>query len=198
MARRVEKLVPGNSGPCPWAHGVEAALGDSGPVPRSCMDVQHSWATRARVVGPQVRLDVPEHSRLVPRTRGVDQLSWATCARVRGHTVLTSCPGQLGNRSVVPWGRPAHPGHSGSCPLARSVEQLSRRTRAGSDGPRGRPYVPGYSGSGTGAKGVEYTPGQLGLMSKDPRGRPSVPCDSGPDPMVRGVNQLSPPSWALF
>ena len=132
------------------------------------------------------------------RACGVDQLPWATWARVPGPTGLTSCPGQLGNRSVVLRGRPAHPGDSGSCPMARGVEQLSRRTRARIRWPARSTIYPRLLWLGSGASGVEYTPGRLGLMSIDLRGRPSVPCDSGPGPMVQGVDQLSQTSRALF
>ena len=56
---RVRPALPGDSGPCPNAQGVDSCLGDSGPCPRSHRVDQLYRATRARVRCPVVSTSCP-------------------------------------------------------------------------------------------------------------------------------------------
>ena len=57
--------------------------------------------------------------------------------------ISTNCTGQLALRSEGPWGRPAFPADSGSCPMARRVDKLSQVTRALIPGPTVSTSCPG-------------------------------------------------------
>ena len=122
--------------------GSPAGLDDSCQGQRSRGFDQLSRATRARVRMPRGSI-----------------AAWATRARVRARAGSTSCTGQLGPVSDVPWCRPAVPDDSHPCPSSRGFHQLSQTThdpvrwpavstscpgrfRPGSDFPRCRPAVP--------------------------------------------------------
>lgn len=157
-------------------------------VPRGRPDV---LATRARVRGPagstrcpgrlgprpkalRCQPDVPDHSRLRPRLRGVDQLSWATGAWSEGA-----------------WCQTGVPGNSGPCLKARVVDQLSQALGPVSEGTWVRPGVPGDRTRVRRPVGSTICPGRYWPGSKGPRGPPAGPRDSGPVLMARGVNQQS-------
>ena len=78
---------------------------------------------------------VPGDSGQCPRGRDVEQLLQATRAQVRGPAGLTSSPGRLGNRSVVPRGRPAHPGDTVPVRGPTLSNNCPGRLSLGSEGP---------------------------------------------------------------
>ena len=161
-----------------------------------------SFATRAPVHGPRVRLTLPGDSgsgqfRGRPAFKGdlgpclmsrrVDLLSRATWALVGETAVL--------NR---------RPGDSGPCPKALDVDQLSRATQDRARGPGFRTAVPGDScfcprapgfkwrSLGTRAQfqrpaGSTTCTGRLGQVIEGPWCRPTLPGDSGSGPRSRGL-----------
>ena len=176
LCTRALGLVPGKLGPCPRACGVDQLsqmtralvrghmgstscpwrLGPMSQVPRYRPAVPGKfgpcrWTT--------VSTAAPGDSGPGPRYCGIEEHSRATRARVQGPAGLTSSPGRLGNRSVVPRGRSAHRGDSGSCPMARGVDQLSRRSRARLRCPADSTTCPRLLWLGYCRQGVEYTPG---------------------------------------
>ena len=109
--------------------------GDSGPCPRPRGSTRYPGRLWPGSKGLKGGPAVPDHSRLRPRVRRVDQLFQAAGAGVRRPSVSTSSPGCLGPGSEGPYCGPAVPGHSGLCPRASMVDQMSRATRPWVRGP---------------------------------------------------------------
>ena len=126
--------VPAESTHCPGNSGMDLRPGVFDPLSR---------ATRPWVRWPPRSTTFPDDSRPALRARGVDQLSRTTWASVQGLAGWTICPGGLGPKSEVPWGRPALPGAliQGPVGLTRSPGGLAHL----SDDPRGPPAVPDNS-----------------------------------------------------
>ena len=163
---------------------------------------------------PRGRPAVPGDSGLCPRARGFDQVYCATWVLVRRPTGWTSCPGRLRpwskglrGRPAVPGqlglvfegsrGRPSVPGYSGPCLRARSVDQVTRATRFGSECPRGRPAVPGVSARVRETAWSTSSLGLLGPVSEGSQFRPTLPGESRSGPMAHGVDQLSGATRAI-
>ena len=121
---------------------------------------------------------------------------------------MTSTPGRLGNRSVVRRSRPAHPGDSESCPMARGVDHLSQGTRSRIRWSAGSTICPRLLWLGYGCQRCRVhsqatrthvqkparstiSPVRLGPWADGPRCRPAVPFFSRPAPITREVDQLS-------
>ena len=166
--------VPGHLGLYPRPRGVD----------------QMSQATWARIRGP----------------RGVDQLYRVTRALVRGppvstsgpgrlgpgseDTKSTSCPGELGAVSDIPWTRPAVPGDSGPGRTYCGFYQASWATRARSRGPAVDQLSRATRDCTQGLAGSSRYPGRLLHVSECPRCRQAVLGDSDPGPSARGADQL--------
>ena len=125
------RLGPGSEG----RRGRPGPKGDSGPCPRPRGSTRYPGRLWPGSKGLKGGPAVPDHSRLRPRVRRVDQLFQAAGAGVRRPSVSTSSPGCLGPGSEGPCCGPAVPGHSGLCPRASMVDQMSRATRPWVRGP---------------------------------------------------------------
>ena len=104
-------------------------LGESSCGPRSRRFDQMTRASLARVRRPRVSSNTPGRLGLMskgPQSRPSVLGDWA---QVRWSAQSTSCPGGLAPSSDRPRVRQALPGDMGSGPMARGVDQVSRRTR---------------------------------------------------------------------
>ena len=200
--------VPGDSGPCRRARGVD----------------QPSWASQARARCLPGSTSGPGH--LTPGSRDgvVDLRSRATRSSARGPAMSTKSPGRLGSWSKVlrstscpgrpgpmpggPRGRPGLPGDSRPCPKPRGVNQMSRATSArlqvpagstsgprwlgpGSEGLRGRQAVPGSRARVRGPERSTGCPVGIGPFAKGPRLQPAVQGHSRTGPKSLGIDKLS-------
>ena len=189
---RGRSTFPGDSGQCPWAHGVD----------------QLSWVARGRVQWPagltrsSGRIEVGSACLLV------DQLSQARRARVRVPTGFTSSPGQLVLWSEVPWGRqfprvtrprvrrPAgwtsFPGQH-EAPIRWPAGSTSSPGRLGlwSNGPRVCPAVPDDLCLALRLRRVVQISRVIQAPDRGPAGSSNIPGDSRSGARVRGVDQLS-------
>ena len=200
--------VPGDSGPCRRARGVD----------------QPSWASQARARCRPGSTRGPGPLTPGSRDGGVDLRSRATRSGARGPARSTKSPGRLGSWSKVlrspscpgrpgplpegPRGRPGLPGDSRPCPKPRGVNQMSRATSArlqvpagstrgprclgpGSEGLRGRQAVPGPRARVRGPERSTGCPVGIGPFAKGPRLQPAVQGHSRLGPKSLGIDQLS-------
>ena len=112
--------LPGDLGPCPWAHGID----------------QLSRATQARVQAPAVSTPSPGRCGLSSEACGVDHMSRKTCDRVRSPTVSSGFPRRLGPGSKDHRARPALPCYLGLCARHHSSTSCPGCLVPGSEGPR--------------------------------------------------------------
>ena len=171
---RYRTTVPGDSGLCPMACGIDRLS----RAPQACVpgpSVSNCSAGRLGPVsqGPRVRPALLGVSGPCLRSCGLDQMSRGTWGRVAVPAVSTSSPGT----------RPrSWPVRSTSSP---------ERLALGTVGQRGQPVLPGVSGSGRGPAGSTSSPGRLMIESKGSWCRPALLGDSCSCPRARGVDQLS-------
>ena len=124
------------------------------------------------------------------RARGVEQPSREIGFGSDGRGV-DQLTGGLMPASYRPWGRPAHPGDSGTCPRATMSTSCPGSLGPLSQSPCCRPAVLDDSPSGLVPAALTYGPGRLGLGSvvlPHPR---ALPGDLRPALIARGVEQFS-------